>query len=159
MSLLLILLAVLLIIVALLFVVKSKVHLVFDSAEKNINLTLSWLYPLLKSVIVKEQDGLMLEVYLFNKRITAINLSHRQSALGNKNVFRSFSPTDIHVNARFGFRDPFVTGLACSAMTLIAGLFNVESLEQKPDFLAINDYISLNASARLNLGQSLLKLI
>lgn len=159
MVLLLIILAILLLLVVLLFTVKSKVDFIFNSTNSDMHATLFWLYPLLKSVITRENDGFILTVYLFNKRILTKKMNRKQNASGNGNIFRSLNPTDIHVDTQYGFRDPFVTGLAGSAITLVSEFFNVESLHQKPDYLAINDYISLDATAKLNLGHSLMKLI
>jgi hypothetical protein len=98
-------------------------------------------------------------IYLLNKRVLTKQIKRKQYAKGNRNIIRNLDPTDIHVNTQYGFRDPFVTGLACSAITMASEFFNVESLHQKPDFLAINDYINLDATAKLNLGNSLMKLV
>ncbi|HYE82009.1 MAG TPA: hypothetical protein VEG39_07575 [Clostridia bacterium] len=159
MTLLLVLLTVVLLFIVLLFAVKSRINLVFDSANSDMHLTLFWLYPLLKSEIARKDGGFVMTLYLLNKRILTRQIKRKLGVSGNKGVLRSLRPTDIHVDTRFGFRDPFVTGLACSAVTMISEFLNVESLHQKPDFLAINDYISLDATAKLNLGRSLAKLI
>jgi hypothetical protein len=159
MVLLLILLTIVLLLVVLLFTVKSKVDFIFDSTNSDMHATLFWLYPLLRSVIARENNGLILTVYLLNKKILTKQMKRKQNMSGNGNILKSLNPTDIHVDTQYGFRDPFVTGLACSAITLASEFFNVESLHQKPDFLAINDYINLDATARLNLGHSLMKLI
>ncbi|HYF84715.1 MAG TPA: hypothetical protein VEB00_17060 [Clostridia bacterium] len=159
MVLLLILLTLLLLLVVLLFTVKSKVDFIFNSTNSDMHVTLFWLYPLLRSVIARENNGLILTVYLLNKRILTKQLNRKQNVSGKESILKSLNPTDIHVDTQYGFRDPFVTGLACSAIPLVSEFFNVESLHQKPDFLAINDYVNLDATARLNLGHSLMKLI
>jgi hypothetical protein len=122
-------------------------------------MTLCWLYPLLKSEVKKENDTLILAVYLMNKRILTRELNGSFKNKRNGSALRNLEPTDIHVDARYGFRDPFITGLAVSAVTLASEFFRVEALEQRPDFLTASDYFRLNATARLNLGNSLLKLI
>lgn len=158
MALLIFLLAAVSLLVILLFTVKSKVGLVFDSTEADMHATLSWLYPLLRSDITRDNGSLVVTVYLLNKRILTRKIKLRQKSTGTY-FLKRLNPTDIHVDTQYGFRDPFVTGLAYSAIAMASGYFNVESLNQKPDFLAINDYINLDATARLNLGQSLMKLI
>lgn len=159
MVLLYVLLSAVLLLLILLFAVKSKVDLVFDSTDSDIHFTLFWLYPLLKSVVTREKSGFVMTVYLFNRKVLTRLLNPKQNVSKKENVLRLFNPTDIHVDTRYGFRDPFVTAMASSAITMASGYFNVESLNQKPDFLATNDYISLDATAKLNLGRSLLKLI
>ena len=159
MALVLTLLLLVLLLVVLLFAVRSKIALVMDSTSSDIHITMYWLYPLLKSEVKKERDALVLAVYLMNKRILTRELDGRLKGKKNGRALRSLEPTDIHVDARYGFRDPFVTGLAVSAVTLVSEFLRVESLEQSPDFLTASDYFRLNATARLNLGNSLLKLI
>jgi hypothetical protein len=159
MALLLTLLTIVLLLIVLLFTVKSKVNLIFDSTSSDMHLTLHWLYPLLKSVVTKENGGFVLTVYLLNKRILTRKINHKRNVSGNKSILRSLNPTDIHIDTQYGFRDPFFTGLACSAITMVSEFFNVESLRQRPDFLAISDYVSLDATAKLNLGRSLIKLV
>lgn len=159
MTLLYILSAIVLLLIILLFTVASKINFNFDTANSDMQLTLLWLYPLLRSVIAREDNGFVLTVYLLNKKIFKKHINGRQNVNSNKNILRKLKPTEVHVNTRYGFRDPFVTGLTCSIVSIVSQFFNVESLHQKPDFLAINDYINLDATAKLNLGNSLIKLI
>lgn len=159
MVLLFILLFIVSLLIILLFTVASKIDFNFDSTNSDMHLTLLWLYPLIRSVVVRKNDGFVLTVYLLNKKILTKQINQKQNVSGNRNILKNLNPTDIHVNTRYGFRDPFVTGLTCSAISMVSQFFNVESLRQKPDFLAINDYINLDATARLNLGNSLIKLI
>ena len=159
MTLLFILLLLLLLFIFLLFTVASRIDLSYDSARSDMQLTLRWLHPLLRSVIVKEGNGFLLLVYLLNKRVLAKLMKPKQYTKRNGNILKGLKPTEIHVNTQYGFRDPFVTGLACGAVSAVSQLLNVESLHQKPDFLANSDYINLDATAKLNLGRLLMKLI
>lgn len=159
MALLLTLLTIVLLLIVLLFTVKSEVNLSFDSTSSDIHLTLHWLSPFLKSVITRENSGFVLTVYLLNKRILTRKIYRKRNVSGNKSILQSLNPTDIHIDTQYGFRDPFFTGLTCSAIAVVSEFFNVKSLSQRPDFLANNDYINLDATAKLNLGRSLLKLI
>lgn len=159
MILLFVLLMLLLLLTILLFTVTSKVNFNFDSVTSGMNLTLLWLYPLIRSVIVKKNNEFTLTVYLLNKRIMTKQIKRKQDVSDNKNVLRSLNPTDIHINTQYGFRDPFVTGLTYTAISMVSQFFNVKSLRQSPDFLTMNDYINLEANAKLNLGNSLIKLM
>ena len=159
MTLLFILLLSLLLFIVLLFTVASRIDLSYDSARSDMHLTLRWLHPLLMSVIVKEGNGFLLLVYLLKKRVLAKLMKPKQYTKRSGNILKSLKPTEIHVNTQYGFRDPFVTGLACGAVSAVSQLLNVESLHQKPDFLANSDYINLDATAKRNLGRLLMKLI
>jgi hypothetical protein len=155
MALLFILLMLALLLTILLFTVTSKISFTFDSTNSDVHLTLLWLYPFIRSVITRGDNGFVLTVYLLNKRILTRQIKQKQNLYGNKTALKSLNPTDIHVNTQYGFRDPFVTGLACSVVSAVSQFFNVESLQQRPDFLAVNDYVNLDATAKLNLGHSL----
>jgi hypothetical protein len=159
MALLLIILALVLLMAILLFTVNSRINLIFDSDSKDMHVTLSWLSPFLRSEIKRVDSGLIMTVFFFNKRVLTREISKEQNKNGSRSAIWSLNPTDIHVNTRYGFRDPFVTGLVGSAIVLASEFFKVESLHQRPDFLAASDYINLDATAKLNLGHSLLKLI
>lgn len=159
MILLLVLLTMVILFTILLFTVKSKVNLIFDSASSDMHLSLLWLYPLLKSEIRRVDNRLIMTIYLLNKRIYNREISSKQNDYSSKSTIKNLNPTDIHVDTSYGFRDPFVTGLAGSAITLVSEFFNVESLHQRPDYLAISDYINLDATAKLNLGRSLMKFV
>jgi len=159
MTLLFILLLLLLLFIFLLFTVASRINLSYDSARSDMHLTLRWLHPLLRSVIAREGSRFLIRIYLLNKRVLTKLIKPKQYTKRNGNILRNLKPTDIHVNAQYGFRDPFVTGLACSTVSAVSQLLNVESLHQKPDFLANSDYINLDATAKLNLGRLLMKLI
>ncbi len=158
MVLLSILIAALLLLVVLLFTVGSKIIVHFNSFS-DLNVTLLWLSPVLKSVVSSENDSFILSIYFLNKRILKRQLTVSKINMQNKNFFNKINPTNIHINAEYGFKDPCFTGLVFGGMNIISSFFPLESLYQKPDFLANDDFINIDASAKLNLGRSLLKFI
>lgn len=159
MVLLFILLMIILLLAVLLFTVASRLVFSFDSVTSDAHLTLFWLYPLVRSEVKREANGFVLTVYLLNKKILLKELKANPGTSRNKNLIWKLHPTDIHIRTRFGFRDPFATGLACSAISAIPRFFAVDSLRQLPDFLAPDDYINVDGTAKLNLGRSLLKIM
>jgi hypothetical protein len=148
-----------LLLIVLLFTVASKIIIHFDSAASDLNLTLLWLYPILKSVVSTENDKFILDVYFFNKRILKRQIKANKTEMQNRNLLRKLKPTDINISAQYGFRDPYFTGLAFGAVSMISKFFTLESLCQKPNFLVSDDFVEIDATARLNLGHSLLKLV
>ncbi len=148
-----------LLLIVLLFTVASKIIIHFDSAASDFNITLLWLYPVLKSVVSWSNDRFILNVYFFNKRILKRQMISGKTDMQNRNLLRKINPTDVNISAQYGFRDPYFTGLAFCAINIISKFFTLESLYQKPSFLANDDYVEIDATARLNLGRSLLKLV
>ncbi len=159
MVLLYLLLIAVVILLVLLFMVASRIILHFDSTSSDLNLTLLWLYPILKSVISSENDTFTLSIFIFSKRIFKKQLTNNKTKGRNKNLLGKVNPTDIHINAQYGFEDPYFTGLAFAAINMIPKFVSLESLDQRPDFLVSSDFININATAKLNLGQFLLKLV
>jgi hypothetical protein len=148
-----------LLLIVLLFTVASRIILHFDSTTSDLNLSLLWLYPVLKSVVSSENGRFVLSVYLFNKRILKRHMIRNEENIQNRNFLKKISPTDINISAQYGFRDPYFTALAFGAISMISRFFTVESLYQVPSFVANDDYVNIDATARLNLGRSLLKLV
>ncbi len=148
-----------LILLVLLFIVASKIRVHFDSTSSDFNATLLWLYPILKSVIESENDTFTLSIYIFSKRIFKKQLTNNKTKGKNKNLLSNFKPTDVHINAQYGFTDPYFTGLAFAALNMIPRFLSLESLCQRPNFLVSNDFINIDATAKLNLGRLLLNLV
>ncbi|MBB6214325.1 hypothetical protein HNQ80_000394 [Anaerosolibacter carboniphilus] len=159
MVLLYILIIAFLLLVVLLFTVASKIIIHFNSASSDLNVTLLWLYPVLKSVVSSENDSFILSIYLFNKRILKRQLTISKINMQNRNFFSKINPTDIHISTQYGFKDPYFTGLIFGGINIISRFFALESLYQRPSFLANDDFINIDATAKLNLGRSLLKLV
>ncbi|MDF2545104.1 MAG: hypothetical protein K0R93_2 [Anaerosolibacter sp.] len=143
----------------LLFTVASKIIVHFNSTSSDLNVTLLWLYPVLRSVVSSENDSFVLSIYLFNKRILKRQLTISKINLQNRKYFSKIHPTDIHISAQYGFKDPSFTGLVFGGINMISRFFTLESLYQSPNFLANDDFINIDASAKLNLGRSLLKFV
>ena len=158
MVLLYILIIVFLVLVVLLFTVGSKIIVHFNSST-DLNVTLLWLYPVLKSVVSSENDSLILSIYFLNKRVLKRQLTVSKINIQNKSFLSKINPTDIHINAQYGFKDPYFTGLVFGGISMISRFFTLESLYQRPNFLVNDDFINIDATARLNLGRSLLKFI
>jgi len=148
-----------LLLIVLLFTVASKIIVHFDTASSDVNVTLLWLYPVLKSVVSSENGRFVLSVYFLNKRILKRQLKTANRKLQNMNLIKKIKLTDIKINAEYGFKDPYFTGLLFGTINMISIFFTLESLIQSPDFLVCDDYVHVDASAKLNVGRSLLKLV
>ncbi len=147
------------VLIVLMFTVTMKIMFRFDSEESDINLTLLWLYPILKAVIAKETTGLVLYVYLFNKSIICKPLKARNQKSNKLELVRRVNPTEVKVDAFYGFRDPFVTGIACGAINIASQYINIDSVSQTPNFVSDKDYIYVDATAKVNMGSAIVNLL
>ena len=144
--------------ILLLFLVALRIKLVFDSDKSDINMTLLWLNSLFKALVTIEDTKPILTLYLFNKRIFKRTFKKGENKPRGMELIKLTNPKDIHVNAYYGFRDPFTTGIACGAINIASQFINIDAINHTPDFMTINDYIYLDATAKVNLGSTLIKL-
>lgn len=158
-----IILLTLLLVIILLFTVALRVKVVFNTHKTNLNMTLLWLHSWLKALVTIEDSRPMLTLYLLNKklfkrRLFKEKLKSSKVKFSGMEFVKLVDSRDVHVNARYGFRDPFNTGIACGAINAASQFINIDSINQMPDFTTENDYIYLDANANVNVGSTLIKL-
>lgn len=153
----LILLAVIILIV-LLFAFALKINLLFDTDKSEMNVVLLWLNPFINAVITVEDTVPTLRVYVFKKLLFQSRLKSRKRNHGVMDLVKLSNPKDVYVNVHYGFRDPFTTGIACGVVNAASQFINIDSINHTPDFMSANDYIHLDATAKVNIGSTLIKL-
>lgn len=150
------------ILVILLFLFALRIKLVLDTDKSEITMTVLWLDPLIKAYVTSENAIPMLKVYVFHQLIfqRALNkaLNKGRNKRGGTELVKLSRPKDVNVNVRYGFSDPFTTGVACGAINVASQFINIDSINQTPDFLSTDDYIYLDATAKVNLGSTLIRL-
>lgn len=146
------------ILIVLLFTVALKIKIVFETHKSDLYMTLLWLHSLLKALVTVEDNQPMLSFYLLNKRLFKKTLKRGKNKVNGSEFPELNDFKDICVNVRYSFSDPYKTGITCGALNAASQLFNIASINHVPDFTAGNDYIYLNATAKLNLGSTLIKL-
>jgi len=148
--------------IILLFACKARIIFNFSDNSK-FDLRLLWLYPLLKAVVVSEDNTPALSVFLFNKNIykKALNTKHKYKyrSVDNMKLVKSLKISQVDVQTSYGFRDPAVTGIACGVLGIISHFIDIDSLNQDPGFMTDNNYFNLNAKAKINIGLTLFNLI
>ena len=152
------------VVVILLFTIALRVKIVVDTCKTNLNMTLLWLHSFIKALVTIEDSRLMLTLYLLNKkifkrRLFKEKLKSGKGKLRGMDFIKVVDSREVHVNAKYGFRDPFNTGIACGAISAASQFINIDSINQLPDFTTENDYVYLDAKAKVNIGSTLIKLI
>ena len=157
-----ILAAIILIFIYLIFAAAMQVFFTINSQDEDFKIIMLWLYPLLKAVVTLENENIVLKVYLFKKQLLKKELMHKDGKSTKRHfdlrLLKEVQPWDIHLNAAYGFRDPFFTGIACGVINIAAGCLDTASLEHSPDFAADTNYININAGARINPGTALVNI-
>ena len=145
--------------ILLLFLAALKVKLVFDSINSDLNMSLLWLYPLFKVFVTPKDSKPLIILYLFNKEIFRKKLKKSNNSSANFRLVKSANPKDVNINANYGFKDPFITGVACGALNVASQFINIESLNNNPDFTPDQDYVYMDATAKVNLGSMIVNLL
>jgi hypothetical protein len=158
MTLIILVVLVFVILIILLFTVALRVEIVFDTYRTGLKMTLLWLHSCLKALVTIEDTKPMLTLFLFNKKLFYKYLKKRKGKTNSMELVKIVDSRDVHINASYGFRDPFTTGITCGAINAASQFINIDSIDQMPDFTAENDYIYLDADAKVNLGSSLIRL-
>ena len=163
MRILFIILLIVLVIIILLFTVALKVKVVVDTCKTNLNMTFLWLHSFLKALVTIEDTKPMVTLYLLNRKLFKRKLKtskgKHEGKLSSMDFVKLVDCKDVHVNAQYGFRDPFTTGITCGAINAASQFINIDSINQVPDFATDNDYIYLDARAKVNMGSTLIKLL
>ncbi len=163
MGLILLIIFIIVVLIVLLFLFALKIRLVLNTDNSEISVTVLWLYPFIRAFVSIENATPILKIYLFKKQILkrAIKgvINRVKKKHGGMELIKISDPKDIHVNVNYGFSDPFTTGIACGVINMASQLINIDSINQTPDFMSSNDYIYLDATAKVNLGSTLFQFL
>lgn len=149
----------LVIITILLFQKALEVRLQYHSNESDIDVTLNWLKPFFKAFITIDSLDTYLKLYVFDKLIFNRKLKKRKTKARGLDLVKKTDPQNVHVNLQYGFKDPFMTGISCGLMNFTSEFIDIESMNQVPDFMASDDYVHVDATANINIGSTLLKML
>jgi hypothetical protein len=159
MKLIFLILCILLIIVFLLFAIRLKVEVMFNSEKPDINITLPKISSFFSIIIDMRNSNFMLKVLFLNKIIIKGKLKKRKNNHNAIQIVRLSDPRDINIDFKYGFKDPFSTGIACGAINIASQFINIDSIKQVPDFMSDKDYIYLDATAKVNIGSTIARLL
>ena len=146
----------LLLAILLLLSVAVKAFLSFDTKNEDIRLVLLWLYPFIKITVEKGTSLPQLEVYIFKKKVYSKTVRMKAADGKSIDLVKAASASDIQVDLDYGFVDPFSTAIACGSLGLVSEMMNFAEIVQRPDFLPEEDFVHLEASAKINAGDTVL---
>lgn len=148
------------VLVVLAFRESFRIKFKFNSKDLKIGFEVLWLYPFFKAIVEQENGRQMVRVYLFKQKIAKFAIKRNKAKLkDNLNLLKTANPSDININAAYGFSDPFATAVTCGAINAIKAFIKKGSIYNKPDFIAVSNYINIDASARVNAGQTFINLL
>lgn len=133
-----------------------KLRLLFNLNEDNMYCNIFYLYPLLKIIIDIEAAKPFIIVYVFKIKVYKKPLKIKKSNNTRINLYKMVNPKDIKMTTNYGFKDPFNTGIVCGAFNIITRYINIGKMKQFPNFVSVYDYIYVDATANINIGNSIM---
>ncbi|HEY9063306.1 MAG TPA: hypothetical protein VIO64_22835 [Pseudobacteroides sp.] len=153
-----IILGILALFIFMIFTISLRARFIFDTEKSNMYMTLFWLPPLFKAVMEIIDTKPVLTVTVLNKRLLSKTLKSKKQHFDTQ-IINKVNPQEFVINAYYGFRDPFSTGITTGLLGAISSLVDIATVRHCPDFTASKDYIYVDASAKINLGNALIKLL
>lgn len=151
---------ILLLLAAIALTMTLRLRFLFNLDDHGMYINILYLYPLIKIVIRFEDNKPFLLVYLLKIRVFKTQLkTKKRSNRSNKGIsfVKSANPTHVNVTTHYGFKDPYATGMVCGALSIAKNYINTDKINQFPDFISNNDYIYVDASANIKVGQTIVK--
>lgn len=154
----------------LLFAFDAKVKLVLDTDRNNMHMSVYWIYPFIKVTASIENSRPVVDVYIFRMHLFKKSIKAGSQGVPSKGgksgkgirkteLLKIFNLKELSIDTKYGFTNPFTTGITCGALNTALQFINIDSLSQIPDFMSAHDYIYFDAEASVNLGASLTNLI
>jgi len=156
MSFLYVLLLIILFVIMLVFAVALKIAFTLDTRKEDMKLVLFWLYPFIKITAEGSMASPLLSVYLFKKKVYGSLMDVHGKTGRRTGLIKAASASNIRMDIDYGFRDPYITGITCGSINAVSELADFVELSQNPDFITDEDYVRLDATARVNIGNTVL---
>ncbi len=100
-----------------------------------------------------------LRIYLFNNRIYNTRLKKRKETGNSMLWLKSADISRVKADVYYGMKSPFSTGIVSGALGIASGFFKIDELGIHPDFFAQSDYLRINASADIALGNTIVNFV
>ena len=156
-----VLVSIILLIIILLTIFPLKVVFKYNLEQlTNFHLMLSWLRPLIKGIIKRDENKITLTVYLLNKKILTKDLTNREAkGTNNLKLVKSIKFGYVRLQTSYGFEDPSITGMICGVISLISEYVDLNSSCNNSNFSTDHDYFNINVVAKVNVIVSTLNLL
>lgn len=113
------------------------------------------LYPLVKIHIELEHSIPYLYVYLFKIRVYKSRLIKNKKTRKKLGLIKNVDVKDINVDTFYGLKNPYLTAIASGVIGAAKHLTSAITINHYPDFNAVNEYLRIEASGYLSLGNTI----
>ena len=166
--LMLLFLYVLLVLIVLMTIYPVKVAAAFVSEQQpDVHLVATWLSPLLKAVLSRNNGHTLLKIQLLNNTVYSKDLSKDTTDFKNKlkhindyiNMLRAIKIKGIKLFASYGFVDPSLTGMLFGIIDMVSQAVGFEEYYNNADFASDGNCFNITVTAKVNAATSIYYLI
>ena len=153
-------LLVLLLITLALFLVPVRIDSLVDTSTPEVYARATWSF--IKSDVRLIGGRLYLRVFLLKLKIVSRFLRRDKKKQGTPPAFQTLKALKLEhttLDVRYGFGEPFVTGIALAAASFIATLFGSAKIGMYPEFLPETEFMQIKARTELHMGGTIVNLI
>ena len=136
------------------FFILSTAIIFLDTDRTEFGLVFYWMYPFVRARVTMLEYTPLLTVYLFNIRVFRKKLKVKAGKTQTPSL-QSIALSDISLTTCFGLESPFFTGILSGMAELIEGTFQNAAIRAYPDFLSEREYLTVQGSAKLNIGKTI----
>ncbi len=137
--------------------IRFRLHLRWDPSGMNAEVL--GLPPFFRAVAWFEYGKPYLSIYILKLRVFEKQLKNKPGKKNGMRMIQSVKPKDIEASVQYGLNDPFTTGISCGVLGAVTSIFHVKRISYLPDFMADEPYIYADASANINIGETITNFI
>lgn len=126
----------------------------------------TWLNPLLKGILHRENKNIILTLYFFDKKFLSKDVTQKKANQGRRksyteyiNYVRALKLEHVKLHAVYGFEDPSITGMICGGIDMFYQSINFEDFNVYADFNSEENHFNITGEAELNVIVSLFRIL
>jgi hypothetical protein len=129
---------------------------------------LSWLNPVSKALILKQDKGITITLFLFGKKILEKPLKSTEDenkGLKEKDpkyyidMAKTLKINHAKLYSSYGFLNPAITGVVCGLIDFISQYIDLQYLYNNADFFTEKSYFNVNVEAEINILVSVIRIL
>lgn len=143
----------------LLFEKPADVSFYLNTDTDTAVLSLNWI-SLVRASLQYKNNNIVLTIHLLKFQLYSKAI-HRKAGKGRKSTdaYRALSLQHASAYVRYGFSDPFLTGIACGFTDIFQYYLKTVDLVQVPDFMPDRAYFIIEAKGQFYLGKTIVRYI
>ncbi len=155
---LLLLLSLLAVVIIAAFFEPVVISFFFDTNEMDMYAVARWI-PFIRIVARIIEFRLHITVFVLRKKMVAGFMKPSKKSRSKKKLFDTLALSNTSATISYGFNEPYLTGIFCTAAEFAATLIRSADIALEPVFYTENDFLKISAKTELNTGKTLINML